>query len=213
MRFIARPLVLLAVMAVCACGGSTPPPPAATSTPPLIVPSAKGIPAATLGPDQSVATPDEASLPWLHENATVVLPVGLKLHKDPDEDPVNITGTLIEATGAKVIRIEQNGFATVTLVKGEHLAAYIHVADLDQTSRGLVNPPPDWFGKKVTNNSGADVNVRPDPSTSNAAIAHLGANETVIIIDRKEQTDGTWFKIHKVDKTEGWVREDALSAP
>lgn len=212
MRLIARPVVLLAVIALCACGASTPPQ-AATNTPPLVVPSAEGIPAATLVPDQSMPSPDEASLPWLHENATVVLPVGLKLHKVPDEDPANITGTLIEATGAKVSRIETNGYAVVFLAKGEHPSAYVRVADLNQSTRQLVNPPPDWFGKKVTNYSGQDVNVRPDPSTANAAIASLGANETVIIIDKKQQNDGIWYKIHKLDKAEGWVREDALAAP
>jgi hypothetical protein len=160
-------------------------------------------------------TPDVATLPFLHENAVVVLPVGLKIYSSQTPDDSGVSLVLYQETGIRVVRVEINGWAVVTLARGPVDSGYVRMADLHQDGpqKGqLVTPPPPWLGAKITNNSGSDVNVRGDPSTTNDPIELMGANITGIQIGQQEQPDGTWFQLRFDDGSTGWVRSDAVIA-
>ena len=207
-------------LALAACGGTSPSPEQQTATAPLnpVLAENQTAVSATPAPEgaEPLATPDPSKLPFLHENAVIVLPIGLKVYESQTEDESGVSLELYQETGAHVVRVESNGWAVVTMAIGPVDSAYVRLSDLHQSGEQkgeLVTPPSPWLGTKITNNSGSDVNVRGDPSTSNDPIKSMGANITGIQIGQQEKPDGTWFLLVFEDGTTGWVRSDAVIAP
>lgn len=218
-----RTIVLLLSLVLCvgACGATAPSPEQQTATAPLQPVFAENKTAAATHPTAPAgidpqATPDPATLPFIHENAVIVLPIGLKLYESQTETESGIKHVLYQKTGANVNRVERGEWAVVTLARGPVDSAYVRMADLHQDGEHkgeLVTPPASWLGTKITNASGADVNVRADASTANDPVMMMGANTSAIQIGQQEQPDGTWFQVVFEEGTTGWVRADAVAAP